>query len=150
VLHCGQNNKYSVLNECNRMLKYNIGESSLDDRSAQVYPYNIFNHCSVCRVDCKFTREKNYTNRKRSDTHNSVFIVLLSGTERWLTVFEKSGQSKVFVAPHLTLFDLISLVYVTRRTGYEAPNYGTFSYLALFHPSWFLLIQLQSIFFLYF
>jgi hypothetical protein len=35
-----------------------IGESSLDDRSAQVFPYNIFAYCSICRVDCKFARKK--------------------------------------------------------------------------------------------
>jgi hypothetical protein len=27
----GQNDKYSVLNECNRMLKYNIGQFLLDN-----------------------------------------------------------------------------------------------------------------------
>jgi hypothetical protein len=26
----------------------------LDDCSAQVFPYNIFAYCSICRVDCKF------------------------------------------------------------------------------------------------
>jgi Zn-finger protein len=35
-----------------------IGDSSLDDRSAQVFPYNIFTYCSICRVDCKFARNK--------------------------------------------------------------------------------------------
>jgi hypothetical protein len=35
-----------------------MGESSLDDRSAQVLPYNIFAYCSICRVDCKFARNK--------------------------------------------------------------------------------------------
>jgi hypothetical protein len=35
-----------------------IGESSLDDRTAQVFPYNIFIYCSICRVDCKFARNK--------------------------------------------------------------------------------------------
>jgi hypothetical protein len=30
----------------------------LDDGSAQVFPYNIFTYCSVCRVDCKFARTK--------------------------------------------------------------------------------------------
>jgi hypothetical protein len=35
-----------------------LGESSLDDRSAQVFPYNIFTYCSICRVDCKFERNK--------------------------------------------------------------------------------------------
>jgi hypothetical protein len=34
------------------------GESSLDDCSAQVFPYNIFAYCSICRVDCKFARNK--------------------------------------------------------------------------------------------
>jgi hypothetical protein len=33
-----------------------IVESSLDDCSAQVFPYNIFAYCSICRVDCKFAR----------------------------------------------------------------------------------------------
>jgi hypothetical protein len=35
-----------------------IGESSLDDRSAQVFPYNIFTYCSICRVHRKFARNK--------------------------------------------------------------------------------------------
>jgi hypothetical protein len=35
-----------------------IGASSLDDWSAQVFPYNIFAYCSICRVDCKFARNK--------------------------------------------------------------------------------------------
>jgi hypothetical protein len=35
-----------------------IGASSLDDCSAQVFPYNIFAYCSLCRVDCKFARNK--------------------------------------------------------------------------------------------
>jgi hypothetical protein len=30
----------------------------LDDCSAQVFPYNIFAYCSICRVDCKFARNK--------------------------------------------------------------------------------------------
>jgi hypothetical protein len=30
----------------------------LDDRSAQVFPYNIFAYCSICRVDSKFARNK--------------------------------------------------------------------------------------------
>jgi hypothetical protein len=34
------------------------GESSLDDRSAQVFPYNIFTYCSIYKVDCKFVRNK--------------------------------------------------------------------------------------------
>jgi hypothetical protein len=33
-----------------------LGESSLDDCSAQVFPYNIFAYCSICRVECKFAR----------------------------------------------------------------------------------------------
>jgi hypothetical protein len=37
-----------------------IGASSLDDCSAQVFPYNIFAYCSICRVDCKFARKKNF------------------------------------------------------------------------------------------
>jgi hypothetical protein len=41
-----------------------IGESSLDDRSAQAFPYNIFAYCSICRVDCKFAR-----NKKKSVMH---------------------------------------------------------------------------------
>jgi hypothetical protein len=36
-----------------------MGESSLDDCSAQVFPYNIFAYCSICRVDCKFARNNN-------------------------------------------------------------------------------------------
>jgi tmRNA-binding protein len=43
-----------------------IGESSLDDCSAQVFPYNIFAYCSICRVDCKFAR-----NKKKFDRRNS-------------------------------------------------------------------------------
>jgi hypothetical protein len=35
-----------------------IGASSLDDYSAQVFPYNVFAYCSICRVDCKFARNK--------------------------------------------------------------------------------------------
>jgi hypothetical protein len=35
-----------------------LGASSLDDCSAQVFPYNIFAYCSICRVDCKFARNK--------------------------------------------------------------------------------------------
>jgi hypothetical protein len=35
-----------------------IGESSLDDCSAQVFPYNVFAYCFICRVDCKFARNK--------------------------------------------------------------------------------------------
>jgi hypothetical protein len=31
----------------------------LDDRSARVFPYNIFTYCSICRVDCKFATNKN-------------------------------------------------------------------------------------------
>jgi hypothetical protein len=38
-----------------------IEESSLDDCSAQVFPYNIFAYCSICRVDCKFARNKKKT-----------------------------------------------------------------------------------------
>jgi hypothetical protein len=30
----------------------------MDDCSAQVFPYNIFAYCSICRVDCKFARNK--------------------------------------------------------------------------------------------
>jgi hypothetical protein len=30
----------------------------MDNRSAQVFPYNIFTYCSICRVDCKFARNK--------------------------------------------------------------------------------------------
>jgi hypothetical protein len=30
----------------------------LDDCSAQVFPYNIFAYCSICRIDCKFARNK--------------------------------------------------------------------------------------------
>jgi hypothetical protein len=30
----------------------------LDDFSAQVFTYNIFAYCSICRVDCKFARNK--------------------------------------------------------------------------------------------
>jgi hypothetical protein len=37
-----------------------IGASSLDDCSAQMFPYNIFAYCSICRVDCKFARNKIY------------------------------------------------------------------------------------------
>jgi hypothetical protein len=32
----------------------------LNDCSAQVFPYNIFAYCSICRVDCKFVRKKIY------------------------------------------------------------------------------------------
>jgi hypothetical protein len=35
-----------------------IGESSLDDLSAQVFLYNVFTYCTICRVDCKFARNK--------------------------------------------------------------------------------------------
>jgi hypothetical protein len=31
----------------------------MDDCSAQVFPYNIFAYCSICRVDCKFARNNN-------------------------------------------------------------------------------------------
>jgi hypothetical protein len=34
------------------------GEPSLDDCSAQVFPYDIFAYCSICGVDCKFARNK--------------------------------------------------------------------------------------------
>jgi hypothetical protein len=27
----------------------------------QVFPYNIFTYCSICRVDCKFARNKKNT-----------------------------------------------------------------------------------------
>jgi hypothetical protein len=30
----------------------------LDDCSAQVFPYNVFAYCSICRVDYKFARNK--------------------------------------------------------------------------------------------
>jgi hypothetical protein len=45
-----------------------IGESSLDDRSAQVFPYNIFTYCSICRVDCKFAKKKNIVHDATMDT----------------------------------------------------------------------------------
>jgi hypothetical protein len=35
-----------------------IMKNSGVDRSAQVFPYNIFTYCSICRVDCKFARNK--------------------------------------------------------------------------------------------
>jgi hypothetical protein len=41
-----------------------IGASSLDDCSAQVFPYNIFAYCSICRVDCKFARNKKKSTSK--------------------------------------------------------------------------------------
>jgi hypothetical protein len=45
------------------MRSYNCLETAaflvtLDDCSAQVFPYNIFAYCSICRVDCKFARNK--------------------------------------------------------------------------------------------
>jgi hypothetical protein len=43
---------------CAHVLYIHIGASSLDDCSAQVFPYNIFAYCSICRVDCKFARNK--------------------------------------------------------------------------------------------
>jgi hypothetical protein len=33
-----------------------VATASLGDRSAQVFPYNIFSYCSICGVDCKFAR----------------------------------------------------------------------------------------------
>jgi hypothetical protein len=35
-----------------------IISGSLDDCSAQVFPYNIFAYCSIYRVDCKSARNK--------------------------------------------------------------------------------------------
>jgi hypothetical protein len=47
-----------------------IGESSLDDSSAQEFPYNIFPYCSICRVDCKFAR-----NRKKSEVRETPTLL---------------------------------------------------------------------------
>jgi hypothetical protein len=46
----------------------------LDDCSAQVFHYNIFAYCSICRVDCKFTRnkKKTFTLRKSSTPDVSI------------------------------------------------------------------------------
>jgi hypothetical protein len=38
----------------------------LDDCSAQVFPYNIFAYCSICRVDCKFARKKKEEKKKKN------------------------------------------------------------------------------------
>jgi hypothetical protein len=43
--------------------------SSLDDCSAQVFPYDIFAYCSICRVDCKFAR-----NKKNIYIFTSIFL----------------------------------------------------------------------------
>jgi hypothetical protein len=48
----------------------------LDDCSAQVFPYNIFAYCSICRVDCKFARNKKKISR-----------VVLSSIVGWLVWF---------------------------------------------------------------
>jgi hypothetical protein len=56
------------LMEIFRTSRYRKFQSSLDDRSAQVFPYNIFTYCSICRVDCKFARNKKNSSRLGGST----------------------------------------------------------------------------------
>jgi hypothetical protein len=57
----------------------------LDDCSAQVFPYNIFAYCSICRVDCKFAEIKKKLcffagklwnhSLEHLDSHNSLLVI---------------------------------------------------------------------------
>jgi hypothetical protein len=51
----------------------------LDDCSAQVFPSNIFAYCSICKVDCKFARnKKNLSLIKRTSSifQNCIHLIL--------------------------------------------------------------------------
>jgi hypothetical protein len=43
---------------------------------AQVFPYNIFAYCSICRVDCKFARNNN--KKKTYGSFRCAFATLWS------------------------------------------------------------------------
>jgi hypothetical protein len=96
-----------------------IGESSLDDRSAQVFPYNIFTYYSICRVGCKFAgnNEKKQLRVFHSicKGRNSITITLCevritrmikSRSIRWAGSVARVGEK---MSAHTGVYNIFSL-----------------------------------------
>jgi hypothetical protein len=82
----------------NNILHKNIGESSLDDCSTQVFPYNIFAYCSIYIVDCKFARNNN--NNKIRNQHMFTFQYAIQRfVFHWLMACQTDNRDADYKCP---------------------------------------------------